>query len=101
MNKHELLQDAIQTIAQRGGIERPEFHLTSVSQDSAGVFILQTMWPDGRMICEKMAREVTGFPKDPFTTCVALLPELVDEIIRAAQKSGDQAGNAASVGNRF
>jgi hypothetical protein len=89
MNKHELLQDAIRTIAQRAGIERPEFHLTSVSQDSAGVFIMQTTWPDGRLICENMAREVAGFPQDPFTTCVALLPELVDEIIWVARKGGD------------
>jgi len=102
MNKHELLQEAIQTIARRGGIERPEFHLTSVSQDSAGVFILQTTWPDGRLICEKMAREVNGFPEDPFTTCVALLPEVVDKIIRTARTSGDEAGKSASAEmNRF
>jgi hypothetical protein len=93
MNKHELLQDAILTIAQRAGIERPEFHLTSVSQDCAGVFIMQTTWPDGRLICEKMAREVAGFPKDPFTTCVALLPELVDEIIWVAREGGDEMGD--------
>jgi hypothetical protein len=94
MNKQELLQDAILTIAQRAGIERPEFHLTSVSQDSAGVFIMQTTWPDGRLICEKMARAVAGFPKDPFTTCVALLPELVDEIIWVARKGSDGAGDS-------
>ena len=94
MNKHELLQQAILAIAQRGGIERPEFHLTSVSQDAAGVFIMQTTWPDGRLICEKMAREVAGFPKDPFTTCVALLPDLVDEIIGVARKSDEEAGYA-------
>ena len=86
MNRHEFLNDAIRTIAQRAGIERPVFHLTSVSQDCAGVFILQTMWPEGRLICEKIACAVAGFPKHPYTTCVALLPELVDEIIRAAQR---------------
>lgn len=97
MNKQELLKDAIGTIAQRAGIERPVFHLTSVSQDSAGVFIMQTMWPEGRLICEKIACAVAGFPKDPYTTCVALLPDLVDEIIRVAQKSNDEARYAAIV----
>jgi hypothetical protein len=95
MNKYELLKDAILTIAQRAGIERPEFHLTSVSRDSAGVFIMQTTWPDGRLICEKIAREVAGFPKDPFTTCVALLPDLVDEIIWIARKGRNGAGDPA------
>ncbi len=91
MNKHEFLNDAIRTITQRAGIERPVFHLTSVSQDSAGVFILQTTWPEGRLICEKIACAVAGFPKHPCTSCVALLPELVDEIIWAAQKSNDES----------
>ena len=97
MNRQELLKDAIATIAQRAGIERPEFHLTSVSQDSNGVVIMQTMWPDGRLICEKIACVVAGFPRDPYTTCVALLPDLVDELIRIAQKSDDEARNAATV----
>ena len=97
MNRQELLKDAIATIAQRAGIERPVFHLTSVSQDSNGVVIMQTMWPDGRLICEKIACVVAGFPKDPYTTCVALLPDLVDELIRIAQKSDDEARNAAMV----
>jgi len=85
MNKQESLNDAIRTIAQRAGIEQPEFHLTSVSQDLAGVFIMQTTWPDGRLICEKIASAVAGFPKYPYASCVALLPDLVDEIIRAAR----------------
>jgi hypothetical protein len=97
MNRQELLKDAIATIAQRAGIERPVFHLTSVSQDSAGVVIMQTMWPEGRLMCEKIARAVAGFPKDPYTTCVALLPDLVDEIIRVAQKSNDEVRRAAIV----
>ena len=97
MNKQEFLKDAIRTIAQRAGIERPVFHLTSVSQDSAGVFIMQTTWPEGRLICEKIAYAVAGFPKDPYTSFVALLPDLVDEIIRVAQKSNEQARHAAIV----
>jgi hypothetical protein len=95
MNKQEFLNDAIKTIAQRAGIEQPEFHLTSVSQDSAGVFIMQTTWPEGRLICEKIACAVTGFPKYPYTSCVALLPDLVDEIIRAAQTGNDKSRDAA------
>ena len=97
MNRQELLKDAIGTIAQRAGIERPVFHLTSVSQDCAGLFIMQTTWPEGRLICEKIAHAVTGFPKDPYTTCVALLPDLVDEIIRVARKGGNETGDGAIV----
>ena len=94
MNRQELLNDAIRTIAQRAGIEQPVFHLTSVSQDSAGVFIMQTAWPEGRLMCEKIAHVVTGFPNDPYTSCVALLPDLVDEIIWAAQKGNDEPRDA-------
>jgi hypothetical protein len=97
MNRQELLEDAIRTIAQRAGIERPLFHLTSVSQDLAGVFIMQTMWPEGRLICEKIACTVAGFPEAPYTTCVALLPDLVDELIRVARKSNNEARYAAIV----
>ncbi|MBI3530493.1 MAG: hypothetical protein HY067_21310 [Betaproteobacteria bacterium] len=96
MNKQEFLKNAIRTIAQRAGVERPVFHLTSVSQDSAGVFIMQTTWPEGRLICEKIAYAVAGFPKEPYTSCVALLPDLVDEIIRAAQKGNDEPRDAVS-----
>ena len=97
MDKHELLKDAIRTIAQRAGIDRPVFHLTSVSQDSAGVFIMQTMWPEGRLICEKIADAVSGFPKDSYTSCVALLPDLVDEIIQAAPDGHEEARQAMMV----
>lgn len=102
MTKHVFLQDAIRTIAQRAGIERPSFHITSVSQDSAGLFILQTGWPEGSLICEKIACAVAGFPKRPCTDCVALLPELVDEIIRAAQRGNDERHDApAATMNRL
>ena len=91
MNKQDLLQQAIFVIAERAGIERPEFHLTSVSKDAAGVFIMQTAWPEGRGICNCIACAVDGFPRKPFTSCIPLLPELVDEIIRAA--NGENAGD--------
>ena len=83
MNKQELLQQALHVITGRAGIEDPVFHLTSVSQDAAGVFIMQTAWPEGKRMCNVIARAVNGFPRDPFTSCIPLLPELVDEIIRA------------------
>ncbi len=92
MNKYEHLNDAIRTIAQRAGVDQPVFHLTSVSRDAAGLFILQTQWPEGRLIREKIAQAVHGFPKDPYTTCVALLPDLVEEIICVAQRDGHAAG---------
>lgn len=84
MNKQELLQQALHLITTRAGIEQPVFHLTSVSRDAAGVFIMQTAWPEGKGMCNVIARVVNGFPHDPFTSCIPLLPELVDEIIRAA-----------------
>ena len=93
MDRQELLEGAIRTIAQRAGLDRPVFHLTSVSQDAAGVFILQTEWPGGRLICEKIAESVNGFPRYPYTTCVALLPDLVDKIIWVAQRDGNAAGD--------
>lgn len=85
MNRKILLENAITTLAQRAGVIRPAFHVMCVSQDMAGLFIMQTMWPQGRLICEAIARAVAAFPKDHYTTCVALLPELVDEIIRAVR----------------
>jgi hypothetical protein len=88
MNKQESLQQALHVIAARAGIEQPVFHLTSVSRDAAGVFILQTAWPEGKGMCNVVARAVHGFPRDPFTSCIPLLPELVDEIIRAANGEG-------------
>lgn len=91
MNKQDHLSNAIRTIAHRAGIARPVFHLTSVSRDAAGVFIMQTTWPDGKLMCEEIAQAVAGFPKDPYTTCIALLPELVDEIIWVAQKGDETA----------
>ena len=102
MSKQDYLNEAIRAIAQRAGIDQPVFHLTSVSQDAAGVFIMQTTWPDGRLICETIAHCVAGFPKDTYMTCVALLPDLVDEIIRAARRGGEEADDRATIeANRF
>jgi len=95
MDRRALLEDAIRILAQRAGIARPAFHVISVSQDAAGIFIMQTMWPDGRLICEAIARAVEAFPKDHYTTCVALLPDLVDEIIRASRQD-ESTGDAAT-----
>jgi hypothetical protein len=85
MDRQALLEQAIRTLARRAGIERPVFHVLCVSQDSAGIFIMQTTWPDGRAICEAITRVVETVPKDHYTTCIALLPELVDAIILAAR----------------
>jgi hypothetical protein len=79
-----MLVKAIRTLAQRAGIARPAFHVTCVSQDPGGIFIMQTMWPEGKRLCEALADAVDAFPTDHYTTCVALLPDMVDEIIAAA-----------------
>lgn len=94
MNKQDSLQQALHIIAARAGIEQPVFHLTSVSRDAAGVFIMQTAWPEGKGMCNVIARAVNGFPRDPFTSCIPLLPELVDEIIRAANGEGVRVDDA-------
>jgi len=86
MDRRALLEQSIMALAQRAGVERPVFHVISVSQDSAGIFLMQTCWPDGQSICEAIARAVDAFPKDHYTTCVALLPDVVDQIIRAARQ---------------
>ncbi len=99
MNRKILLEHAIATLAQQAGVIRPAFHVMCVSKDSAGLFIMQTMWPQGRLICEAIARAVAGFPKDHYTTCVALLPELVDDIIRAV-RPGQYAADVAADGTQ-
>ena len=90
MSKHDILYESILAIARRAGIDKPVFHLTSVSRDDAGVFIMQTSWPEGKLVCDSLADAVSGFPTDPFTTCVALLPDLVEEIIWIACEADDQ-----------
>jgi hypothetical protein len=86
MDRRALLEQSIMALAQRAGVDRPVFHVISVSQDSAGIFLMQTCWPDGQTICEAIARAVDAFPKDHYSTCVALLPDVVDQIIHAARQ---------------
>ena len=85
MDRRALLESAITALAQRAGIAEPVFHVSCVSEDSAGIFIMQIMWPEGRLICQAIGRGVATFPADHYTTCVALLPEVVDEIIFAGR----------------
>ncbi len=86
MTKKRLLEEAIIKITQQAGLEMSgTFHLTSVSRDSGGVFIMEVMWPERKRLCEAIKRVVTGFPSDPGSSCIALLPEVADEIILAAQ----------------
>src|SRR5690349_19939223 len=84
MDRRALLEQSIMTLAQSAGVQRPVFHVMSVSQDAAGIFLMHTCWPDGQSICEALARAVDVFPKDHYTTCVALLPNVVDQIIHVA-----------------
>ena len=95
MDRQALLENAIMILAQRAGIARPMFHVICISQDSAGIFIMQTMWPEGKLICEGIARAVASFPADHYTTCIAMLPDLVDDIIAAARRV-ERAENTAS-----
>jgi len=86
MTKKELLKESIVKITKRAGLETSGmFHLTSVSRDSGGLFIMEVMSPDRKRLCEEVKRAVTGFPPDSESSCIALLPEVVDEIILAAQ----------------
>jgi len=98
MQKQQQLVKAIRTLAQRAGIARPAFHVTCVSQDPDGIFIMQTTWPEGKRLCEALAAAVEAFPTDHYTTCVALLPHVVEEIIAAAAtiSSAMRAGASAS-----
>jgi len=43
------------------------------------------MLSDRKRLCEEVKRAVTGFPSDVESGCIALLPEVVDEIILAAK----------------
>jgi len=88
MTKTELLEESIIRIAKQVGLEMSgRFHLTSVSRDSRGLFIMDVMWPEGKRLCEEIQRVVTGFPSDTESGCIALLPEVVDGIISAAQSA--------------
>ena len=86
MTKKRLLEEAIIKITQQAGLETiGTFHLTSVSHDSSGLFIMEVMRPERKRLCEAVKRAVAGFPSDPESSCIVLLPEVVDQIIHAAQ----------------
>ncbi len=85
MTKKELLEKSIINIAKQAGLETSgTFHLTSVSRDFGGLFIMEIMRPHRRRLCDEIKRVVTGFPSDPESGCIALLPKVVDELILAA-----------------
>jgi len=86
MTKKRLLEEAIIKIAKRAGLETSgTFHLTSVSRDPGGLFIMEVTWPERKRLCEEVKRAVTSFPSDSESSCIVLLPEVVDQIIRAAR----------------
>ena len=100
MDRRALLEQSIMALAQRAGVEWPVFHVTSVSQDAAGIFLMQTRWPDGQAICEAISRVVGSFPKDHYTTCMALLPDVVDQIILAAREPRRPADASVAIEGR-
>lgn len=86
MTKKELLEESILRITKQAGVEASgRIHLTSVSRDSGGLFIMEVMQPDRKRVCEEVKRAVAGFPSDTESGCIALFPEVVDGIIFAAQ----------------
>ncbi|HKQ24302.1 MAG TPA: hypothetical protein VJT81_07685 [Burkholderiales bacterium] len=88
MTKTQLLEESIIRLTKQAGMEMSgRFHLTSVSQDSMGLFIMDVMGPERKRFCEEVQRIVTGFPSDTESSFFALLPEVVDEIIFAAQSA--------------
>lgn len=86
MTKKELLEESIIKITKQAGLETTgTFHLTSVSRDSSGLFIMEVMLTARKRLCEEVKRVVTGFPSNTESGCIALLPEVADQIILAAQ----------------
>ncbi len=86
MTRKKLLEESIVRITKRAGLETAgRFHLTPVSQDTGGLFILEVMWSDRKRLCEEVKRAVTDFPSDTASGCIALLPDVVEQIILAAQ----------------
>ena len=83
MTKKELLEESIIKITKQAGVETSgTFHLTSVSRDHGGLFIMEVMGPERKRLCEEVKRAVAGFPSDTESGCIVLLPDVVDEIIR-------------------
>jgi len=86
MTRKELLENAIRMITQRAGMLEPDqFHVTQISQDPAGVYLMQVSLPDGKRVCEEVRRTIASFPAVIDSSCVPLLPAVVDEIIMMAR----------------
>ena len=86
MTTKDLLENSIMKISAQAGLKLSgTFHLTPVSRDPGGLFIMEVMQPGTKSLCEAIRRVVTGFPRDSESGCIVLLPEVVDEIILAAQ----------------
>jgi predicted ATP-grasp superfamily ATP-dependent carboligase len=94
----ELLEEAIRVIIYRAGIDNINaFHLICVSAGTDGIFIMDTLWPEGRRIYQAIGRAVERFPNDTYTSCVALLPDMVEAIISSVplRRSGRAGGLSA------
>lgn len=86
MTRKELLENAIRMITQKAGILEPhQFHVTQISQDPRGFYLMQVSLPDGKRVCEEVRRTISSFPAVTDSSCVPLLPEVVDEIISVAR----------------
>jgi hypothetical protein len=86
MTKSEQLEEAIRNIAERAGLgNQGVFHLTPLSRDSAGLCIMEIMRPEGAKLCDEIRQLVADFPCVTDVSCVPLLPEVGDKIIRAAE----------------
>ena len=65
MTKQELLEESIVKIASRAGLATSgTFHLTSVSRDFGGVYILEVMSYEKARFCDEVRGAVTNFPPD-------------------------------------
>ncbi len=86
MTRKELLENALRMITQRAGIrDAGQFRVTQVSGDADGLFLMEVTLPDGLQLYGAVGRDVPGFPADACSSCVPLLPHIVDEIIFTAQ----------------
>jgi hypothetical protein len=65
-----------------------------------------TRWPEGGRLYRELRNAVRGFPEAADATCVALLPDVVDEIIATARiafahrRESEQAGSPGVPGTR-
>ncbi|MGH8247882.1 MAG: hypothetical protein ACREUU_15790 [Gammaproteobacteria bacterium] len=86
MTRKQLLENAIGRIARLRGIgDTSLFSIVPVSRNPAGVVIMGIRWPEGVRLYKELKRVVPGFPEVADASCIALLPDVVDEIIATAQ----------------